>query len=127
MMKKNVEKLQKTIEKLSDELPECLACGITDNDSGMVVAGFLKDTSFNMETAGAYFTEAYLKAKKAVEIVGGGLMSELLISSEDQINMMNTLKEGKYHIGISVRSAAQLGMTRVIYKKFVNEIERLLP
>jgi predicted regulator of Ras-like GTPase activity (Roadblock/LC7/MglB family) len=126
-MSKNVEKLQKVVERLLNELPGCLALGITDNESGMVVAGMVNDPNFNIDAAGAYFTDAYLKAKKAVDIVGGGLMSELLISSNEQINMMNTLKGGQYHIGISVRSTAQLGMVRVIYKKFLDEIEKLLP
>jgi len=126
-MQTKVDKIQKLMEKLADEMPEILAAGITDNESGMVIAGSIVDPNFKIDEAGAFFTQAYQKAKKAVEMVGGGLMKEILITTENHIHLMTTLKGGKYHLGICVRSSAQLGMVRVIYKKFWNDMDRLLP
>lgn len=126
-MQSKVEKLQKLMEKLADEMPEILATGITDNETGMLLAGVLKDPNFKIDEAGAFFTEAYQKSIKAVKIVGGGLMKEVLITAENQIHMMITFKNGKYHLGICASSNAQLGMIRVIYKNFWEDIEKLLP
>ena len=126
-MESKVEKVQKIIEKLADEMPGILATGITDNETGMILAGVIKDTSFNMDEAGAFFTEAYQKSSKAVNIVGGGLLKEILITAENQINLMTTLKNGRYHLGICVHATAQLGMVRVICKRFCEDMEKYLP
>lgn len=122
-----VEKIQNVMEKLVEEMPEILATGITDNETGMILAGAIKDPTFKIDEAGAFFTEAYKKSCEAVKIVGGGLLKEVLITAENQINMMTTLKDGKYHLGICVRANAQLGMVRVISKRFSDELEKLLP
>lgn len=121
-----VDKIQKLIEGLAKEMPGILAVGITENETGMVIAGTIVGPNFSLDQAGAYFTEAYQKSSKAVDIVGGGLMKEILITAQDQIHMMITLKDGKYHVGVCVRSDAQLGMIRVICKNFQNEIEKYL-
>ena len=126
-MQSKVEKLQKLMEKLADEMPEMLGGGITDNETGMLLAGVLRDPNFKIDEAGAFFTEAYQKSSKAVDIVGGGLMKEILITADNQIHLMTTLKEGKYHLGICVRSSAQLGMVRVIYKRYSDDMDMVLP
>jgi len=126
-MKTEVDKIEKVMKRLADEIPELLATGITDNEAGMIIAGVIKDTTFKIDEAGAYFTTAYQKAGIAVNIVGGGLMKEILITAEQQINLMMTLKDGKYHLGICVNANVQLGMVRVIAKKYWEEIEKLLP
>ena len=38
-MESKVEKIQKIMEKLADEMPGILATGITDNETGMILAG----------------------------------------------------------------------------------------
>lgn len=125
-MAKISESLQKLLEKLADELPGFIASGITDNASGMVVAGVVRESDFNIDGAGAYFTEAYLKQFKALREVGGGLLKEILITGEKQIHLMTTLKGGKYHQGVCVHSNTTMGLLRVINKKYQQEIEKLL-
>ena len=120
------EALQEVLEKLASELPGFIASGITDNKSGMVLAGVIRDPSFKIEVAGAFFTEAYLKQFQAVKEVGGGLMKEILITGENQLHLMTTLKGGKYHQGICVDSSTTLGLLRVMTSKFQQEIEKLL-
>ena len=124
-MKIDVNKIDRSMKRLANEVPELLAAGITDNESGMVIAGAIKDPGFKIDEAGAYFTTAYKKATMAVNIVGGGLMKEILITAENQLNLMTTLKNGKYHLGVCVRSSAQLGMVRVISNKYCEEMEKI--
>lgn len=125
-MKLNVEKIDRTIKKLADDMPELLAVGITENESGMVIAGAIKDEAFKIDEAGAFFTDAYNKSSGAISIVGGGLMQEILITAENHINLMTSLKNGKYHLGICVRSKAKLGMVRVVANNYREELEKLL-
>ena len=126
-MATHMEKIQKLLEKFSQEVPGLIATGITDNETGMVIAGVIKDKSFDIENAGAHYTESYLKVAKATDILGGGQLKEILITSEKQFNLMTTLCNGRYHHGACVDSTqTMLGALRAISKLYHQEAEQLL-
>jgi predicted regulator of Ras-like GTPase activity (Roadblock/LC7/MglB family) len=95
-MQQRATKLQKLLKKLASELPGVLAIGITDNENGLVIAGTREDPEYNIEAAGAYFTDAYLKSRKAVEIVGSDFMRELLILQRIPDSYFANAGEGEF-------------------------------
>ncbi len=121
------EKVQKLLEKFSTELQGLIATGITDNETGMVIAGVIKDQKFNIENAGSLFTESYLKVSKAIEIMQGGNLKEILITSDNQFHILTSLCNGKYHHGVCVDSQQVLiGSLRTVSRLYHEEMEKLL-
>lgn len=125
-MESEDEKLKNILIELAGALPYCVGIAVTNNHTGVPVEVVLLNPNYCPEKAAANFTVAYLKVAEAQNLMGAGCLREILITGDNHINLLSSLKSGKYHLGVCVESKAQPGKVRYQCRKAIKTLEMIL-
>ncbi len=120
------DEFQKLQEKLANDLPSFVSCGVISVEDGLPLAGVVADPNIDLSIPAGAFTEAFKSVVNAYKYSNWGKVTEMLFSGPDIITVMFSLKNGKYYEGISVKTTTTLGMVKVVFNRYKSQIEALL-
>jgi len=125
-MKNLKEVLNGIFENARKEMPELLAMGISKFEDGLMLAEWKIDPSFKADEAGAYGNKAVIACKKAGKAMSqkNELIEVMMIIPG--IFLMFRIIGPKYWMGIALAPNANIGITRVLLKKFEEELMKAL-
>jgi hypothetical protein len=125
-MKSTKDVLNGIFERARKEMPELLAMGVVSNDDGMALAESKIDPNFKADEANAYGTKAVNACKKAGKAMSekNELIEVMMIIPG--IFLMFRIIGPKYWMGIALAPNANVGITRVLLKKFEEELMKAL-
>jgi predicted regulator of Ras-like GTPase activity (Roadblock/LC7/MglB family) len=101
-----------------------MGAGLVGTD-GIVIEQIALKGSFNISDVGAEYATIIKNAKKASESFGLGKTSEILISTEKAMMIMNTVKTD-YFVAIALDLDGNLGRGRLEVKKAIPKLEKEL-
>ncbi|MCD4813396.1 roadblock/LC7 domain-containing protein [bacterium] len=101
-----------------------IGAGLVGTD-GIVIEQVSLKGSFNISDVGAEYATIVKNAKKASESFGLGKTSEILISTEKAMMIMNTLSSA-YFVAIALELDGNLGRGRLEVKKALPKLEKEL-
>ncbi len=121
-------KLKELLQKLKEEIPEIIAVGIIDVPRGIAVAGFTYDPKVEINTGTAAVAEILKALDRSQKIMGVNLLGELEDVLITRTNSMTLIKliTNKYAIALMIPATGNLGLARVILKKFKPLFEEIL-
>jgi hypothetical protein len=125
-MKNMKEVLNGIFENARKEMPELLAIGIVNSEDGMALAESKIDPNFKADEANAYGNKAVNACKKAGKAMSqkNELIEVMMIIPG--IFLMFRIIGPKYWCGIALAPNANIGITRVLLKKFEEELMKAL-
>ncbi len=116
-----MSEIQKILEKSAGEIPEILATSIVNIESGMPIATYSSDPSFDDTVASAVYAEVLKQNNRALELLGGaevvGETEDILITTDKVYILVRQLGE-KHYQGVAMTRKGNLGLARVIMKKY---------
>jgi predicted regulator of Ras-like GTPase activity (Roadblock/LC7/MglB family) len=125
-MKSMKEVLQGVCEKAQKEIPGLISMGVISYETGMSIAEKCLIPDFKSEVASAYGTRAITSCKNAVKAMSQkNELIEYLLFKDEFISISRAIGP-KYWMGIALAPNANLGITRVLLKKFEEELIKAL-
>lgn len=121
-------KLDELLEKLKEEIPEMVAVGIIDVQSGIAISGLTTDPKIDINTGAAAVAEILRALGKSQKIMGANLLGDLedvLITRTNSMTLIRSIT-GEYAIALLIPATGNLGLARVILKKFKPLFEEVL-
>jgi predicted regulator of Ras-like GTPase activity (Roadblock/LC7/MglB family) len=124
MAKNKVEELLKLFQA---EVPEFVSTDVVNIEEGMSVGGGSIDPNFDSSVASAYYANVTKAMIKAIEAIDPGLEAEdLLITTEGIYILIRLLGDKGYYHGLAITKKGNLGIARVVMKKYKQKIIELL-
>ncbi len=116
------------IDQIKSEVHGLIAVSIVELKTGMTFGSFSAVKSFDPELASAYNVEVVKAKLNAVEALGlSDQIEDILITLTNQIHLIKVAPNQKFFIYLAADSSkANLGMARVILRKYSEEIEKNL-
>ncbi len=110
--------LDRILEQLRTEVDYFIASAIVDTSSGLALASTSIDPNFDPAVASPSYAEVVKSNGRALDLLGMDprLTEDILITTSTAYLLIRML--GGYHHGLAVAKAANLGLTRVIMKKY---------
>ncbi len=113
--------LQELLEKAAGEIPELIGTSIVNFDSGLAIATYSPDPNFDVTVASAAYSEVLKQNNKALELLGGpeivGETEDILVTTDRAYILVRQLGE-KHYQGVAMTRKGNLGLARVIMKKY---------
>jgi hypothetical protein len=125
-MKSMKEVLQGILLKAKNEIPGVVSMGVVRWEDGMSIADFTLIPNFPADVACAYGTRAITSCRNAVKAMSQkNELIEYLLFKDEFISISRAIGH-KYWLGIGLAPNANLGITRVLLKKFEEELIKAL-
>lgn len=120
-------KLNQALDSIRKEIPGCIVVGLTRFDDGINIANASNDPNFDVTTATAYGTNSIKTAMKVIQVINPKLHAEeSLLTSEKMHFLIRMLPEKGVWLGIGLALTSNLGIARVVVKKYEDTIFRNL-
>jgi predicted regulator of Ras-like GTPase activity (Roadblock/LC7/MglB family) len=125
-MKDMKETLQGILETTRKEIPEVVAICVVSCEDGISIADFTLMPDFKADIAAAFGTKAVASCKKAIKAMSQkNELIEVLLSKPDFVSLFRLIGQ-KYWLGIVLAPTVNLGITRVLLRKFEEELMETL-
>lgn len=112
------------LNEMVNNVDGAIGAGLVGTD-GIVIDQVSLKGSFNISDVGAEYATIIKNAKRASESFGLGKTSEILISTERAMMIMNTVST-QYFLAIALELDGNLGRGRLEVKKAIPKIEKEL-
>ncbi|MGF1465998.1 MAG: hypothetical protein ACFCGT_07675 [Sandaracinaceae bacterium] len=118
------------IERFRAEVPSFVSTDVVNVGSGMSIGGGSIDPAFDATVASASYAEVVKSNRRALELLGLGAdtTEDILITTERVYILIRMLGTQYYH-GLAIGRDGNLGLSRVIMKKyeaiFLRELQAL--
>ncbi len=113
--------LQELLEKAAGEISELMGTAIVNIESGLAIATYSPDPNFDVTVAAAAYAEVIKENNKALDLLGGpevvGETEDILVTTDRAYILVRQLGEKHYH-GVALNKKGNLGLARVIMKKY---------
>lgn len=111
--------IEQLIEKFRGEVTNFMATAIVDIKSGFAVVGGSSDPSFDATVASPTYAEVVKSNARALKLLGIDPRSteDILITTTSAYLMIRLLGTNYYH-GLAITREGNLGLARVIMKKY---------
>jgi len=120
-------KILEILEDFRKEIPGFISTDIASLNDGISIGGGSIDPKFDSSVASAYYATVGSAFIKAIEAIDPTLEPEdLLITTDKMIILMRILgSTGYYHV-LAVMNESNLGICRLVMKKFESPIEKAI-
>jgi len=124
MVKNKVEEL---LELFRADVPEFISTDVVNIEEGISIGGGSADPSFDSTVASAYYSNVAKAMVKAINAINPELEAEDLLITTDGIYILIRLlgDKGYYHV-LAMTKKGNLGIARVVMKKYEQRIIELL-
>lgn len=111
--------LQATLEKFRSEVPEFVSTDIVNVESGLSIGGGSIESDFDASVASASYAEVVKANARALDLLGLGAESteDILISTQRVYLLIRLLGSEYYHV-LAISRRGNLGLARVLMKKY---------
>ncbi len=120
-----MSELQNILDRFQAEVPEFVSTDLVDVDSGLSIGGATADPSFDASIASASFAEVVKSNSRALDLLGLGAQSseDILITAEKVYILIRLLGSDYCHL-LAISRQGNLGLGRVLMKKYAGELLR---
>ncbi|MCB0323140.1 MAG: hypothetical protein KDD69_06180 [Bdellovibrionales bacterium] len=124
--------IPEVMERFRSEVPGFIAVVLIDGSSGMPIASVSDADGLEAEAIGAYYLDISGRASEAVKQLHGSgsedcTLEELLITTNRDCAILQVLKGGAQLLYLLIDRSSNPGMARVVVRRYVEQIEALLP
>jgi CheY-like chemotaxis protein/predicted regulator of Ras-like GTPase activity (Roadblock/LC7/MglB family) len=125
---KMVSSINRIMEELKDEVPDLIAAEIVSIEEGVPIVAATNNPAFDPDIAAAYYTEVVKVNEKALEVLTtGGKLEEVLLTTDECYLILRILPGTRFYVGLAITRKGNVGMTRMVIKKFEKRFIEALP
>lgn len=116
-------KVSEVLAEFRKEIPGFISTDIVNLTDGISIGGGSSDPRFDSSVAAAYYANVMNSSKKALRAINPGLEQEdFLITTEKMTILIRTLHGSDYCHLLVVSNDSNLGICRLVLKKFEPQI-----
>jgi len=116
-------KISETLENFRKEIPGFISTDVVNLIEGISIGGGSVDPKFDSSVASAYYATVVTSYLKALEAIDPTLESEDLLITTDKMSLLiRVLGSTGYYHGVAVTNDSNLGICRLVMKKFESAI-----
>jgi hypothetical protein len=126
-------KLEEILTRFRAEIPNFVATGVCEIESGLELIGITADPNFVIAVAAPTFSDVAKQSLNGLDVlgIGGETCEDILITMTAGMVLLRILK-GEYYFGLAMGPQTPLGFARAMMKKYepqlieaVNEIKQM--
>jgi predicted regulator of Ras-like GTPase activity (Roadblock/LC7/MglB family) len=111
--------LSELMDQFSEEVDSFIASAVFDSETGQGIVNKSVVEDFDPDIPNAYMSEVIKENEKALAALKAGVTTEDYLITTNQIYiLMRVLGDTKYFQGCAIGKDGNLGMTRMIMKKY---------
>jgi hypothetical protein len=97
-------------------------------EDGTPIVVTSRDPTFDPTIAAAYYTEVVKINEKVLEVLKrGGKLEEVLLTIDEFYLILRILPDTRYYVGLAITRKGNVGMARMVVKKFEKRFVEALP
>ena len=120
-------KMDELLESFKKEIPGFISTDVVNISDGLSIGGGSIDPKFDASIAAAYYAtvaSAYIKTCHAIDATMEP--EDILITTDQMIILIRVIANNTFFHGLAVTPESNLGMCRLIMKKYEEEIIKAL-
>lgn len=120
-------KISEILEDFRKEIPGFISTDVVNMSDGISIAGGSIDPKFDASVAAAYYSTVANAFLKTIDAIDPSMEAEdLLITTDKLLVLLRVLGKTGYFHGLAVAIDSNLGMCRLIMKKYESIIEKAM-
>ncbi|WP_201328034.1 roadblock/LC7 domain-containing protein [Thermotomaculum hydrothermale] len=121
--------LEKLLESAAKEIAEMVGASVVNMETGLALASYSVDPSFDVSVSSAAYAEVLKQNDVALDLLGGpevvGEVEDILVTTDKFYFLVRKLGN-KHFLGVAITKKGNLGLARVIMKKYEPKMEEEL-
>ncbi|MBW2038881.1 MAG: response regulator [Deltaproteobacteria bacterium] len=116
------------LEEFKCEVPNFIAAEVVGIDDGIPIVAISSDPTFDPNIAAAYYAEVVKANEKALKALERGhKIEEVLLTTDEFYLLLRILPDNRFYLGLAIAKEGNLGMARMIMKKYEDRFIESLP
>ncbi len=116
------------LEEFKREVPNFIAAEVVGIDDGIPIVATSSDPTFAPDVAAAYYAEVLKVNEKALKALQKGhRIEEVLLTTDEFYLLLRILPDSRFYLGLAIAKEGNLGMARMILKKYEARFLESLP
>ena len=120
-------KMDEVLESFRKEIPGFIANDVVNISEGFSIAGVSIDPKFDSAIAAAYYATVASACIKTCHAIDKTMeLEDMLITTDQMLLLMRVVANNTYFFGLAVTPDSNLGICRLIMKKYEDEIVKAI-